>query len=201
MSRHLPIAGAKHDLIGLFYVHLSSRHYKRIFTTGTLSFFLVTGLGLSSKVFGDDLVIGVKTEWARGVQDRMPSKKHDGSAPHAPLYFWMLFEGNEAALKHIRSNGDLPIRHKWSVVIAGEQESEQPDSVSLSIGNDQEQTLSALTGKLKNEGKFTWRTWSMKKNISKGLWKIEVVYEDDGTPVNCREHEDLHPCVYTIQVQ
>ncbi|MDQ1277056.1 MAG: hypothetical protein QG555_95 [Thermodesulfobacteriota bacterium] len=155
-----------------------------------------------------DLVVGVAPQWVRDVKkDRNPGETHDGSEPYKPFYFWMAYEGNEAALKYIKKRGSLPIWHRWSVWIGGYGMVEQPDhvyvekeSLPLSVGNDSGRIYAALKGRVKSGKNFSWRTWSMKESISRGQWRVEVLY-DDGSPVNCRIDGMLQRCSYIISVK
>ncbi len=167
-----------------------------------------SGMGFLRSGQAAELVTGVNPKWARGVVERAPTQAHDGTRPRAPLYFWMIYEGREAALEYIRKNGTLPIYHKWSVRIAGKLELERPDqlytekiTIPLAVGDKARKNLLALEDSLKNAGKFQWRTWSMKKYVSKGQWKVEVLYEEDGQPVQCEDQGQLKPCVYTIEIR
>ena len=209
---------------GLFDFHPLQRAIPALAVV--LSFAVVVVSMYSGNIFAEDLVFGVSAKWVRGVEKRVPGKIHDGSTPSAPLYFWMRYEGNRTALKYIRENGGLPSRHKWSVSVGGivapeapdraETDKEVPSSVGpdrktvyterttipLSIGTNKQITLAAFQSELINVEAFNWRTWSMKRNVSKGLWKVEVVYENDGRPVNCKEEDQtMHPCIYTIRVK
>lgn len=157
----------------------------------------------------EDLVIGKHAVWARSVGGRTPGPGHTGSAPHAPLYFWMTYEGSGAALRHLREQGAFPIRHRWSVAVGDEFDIEVPDeafterlSVPLAVGSDSP----AVVGRLANEaavtprGTFSWRTWSRKGSVSRGVWRVEVLYDDD-TPVRCEAGGALRPCIFRIRVK
>ena len=167
----------------------------------------IWGMGFLCRGHAADLVTGVNPKWARGVADSSPVRIHDGTGPRAPLYFWMIYEGNKAALAYIRKNRTLPIRHRWTVWVAGVGESELPDisfteDIRLSVGNASKKNMPALVGSVENTGKFQWRTWSMKRNVSRGRWQVEVLYTDsEDSPVFCEDRGQLKPCVYMIEIR
>ncbi|MFA5180805.1 MAG: hypothetical protein WC405_05755 [Syntrophales bacterium] len=179
---------------------------EKCFVLWMLFCIITWGTWFCGSVDAEDLVVGVAPQWVRDVKpNRDPGKTHDGSKPYKPLYFWMAYEGNKAALEHIKKKGALPIRHRWSVWIAGDEESEQPDltyreSIPLSVGKDSKKILTALEGQVNKGKNLRWRTWSMKSNVSKGLWQVEVLYEDD-SPVKCRKNGKIEGCVYTIYIK
>jgi len=162
--------------------------------------------GLARPAMADDLVIGKNVTWTRSVGNRGPGPVHDGKAPFAPLVLWMTYHGSEAALRYLNDQGALPIRHRWSVAVGGEVDLEAPDdsfterlSVPLTVGSGSSRVISRLAGQLATQDSFTWRTWSKKKSVSRGIWRVEVLYDDD-TPVNCDVEGQRRPCVFRIKI-
>ena len=162
---------------------------------------------LAAPACAEDLVIGRSASWVRSVDNRLPGAGHDGSAPRAPLYFWMTYHGSAAALKRLREDGALPIRHRWSVAAGGDVEVELPDdafterlSVPLMVGSGNEDIIARLAGQFASRQAFTWRTWSKKESVSRGIWRVDVLYDDD-TPVACEVGGHLRPCVFRIEVR
>lgn len=170
---------------------------------------LALALAVPATAAAEDLVIGKHAVWARSVGSRTAGPRHTGSAPRAPLYLWMTYEGSSAALRHIQERGAFPIRHRWSVAVGGEVDVEAPDeafterlSVPLAVGSDSP----AVVGRLASQaaatprGTFSWRTWSKKGSVSRGVWRVEVLYDDD-TPVRCEVGGALQPCIFRILVK
>ena len=53
---------------------------------------------------------------------------------------------------------------------------------------------------MRRRGYFDWRTWSVKANLRRGTYHVEVLHQD-GTPVSCDLHgEAVRPCVFGIRV-
>lgn len=152
--------------------------------------------------------------WTNGVnrETRAYQERYDEIAPIAPLYLWMRISGKDEALEWLKSGEKLPIRHKWyhvigtSIISEGSEtpastaantlsSNERPtDQIELTIGYKAQ--INALGGELQGKGMFDWRTWSMKQNISSGIWIVQVVYADN-SPVLC----GTEPCEYSIEVQ
>jgi len=138
--------------------------------------------------------------WTSGI-DNMKNPKQiyeETTSGVHQLYLWMRIRGQERALEVLDSQGKLPIQHLWiystgiSQVDAG---SPKPiDAIDLTVGKKDK--LSKLRLEVKKRGFFDWRTWSMKKNITKGGWLVKLLYAD-GSPVLC----DDKPCEYAIEVQ
>lgn len=138
-----------------------------------------------SPALAEDMVIGKDATWTRSVDQRGPGPVHSGRAPRAPLILWMTYHGTEAALRHLRNKGALPIRHRWSVAVGGEVDIEAADdtfterlSVPLKVGSGSSRVISLLAGQLATQDAFTCRTWSKKESVSRGIWRVEVLYDD-----------------------
>lgn len=154
-----------------------------------------------------DLVIGKNAAWTRSVDNRGPGPAHNGRIPRAPLILWMTYHGSEVALRHLQEKGALPIRHRWSVAVGGKVDIETPDdtfterlSVPLKVGSGSSPIIAKLAGQLAAQETFTWRTWSKKESVSVGIWRVEVLYDND-TPVNCDMGGQLRPCVFRIEIR
>ena len=165
----------------------------------------LAGWGWSAQA--EDLVIGGNVTWTRSVDNRGPGPAHNGKVPRAPLILWMTYHGSEAALRRLLDKGALPIRHRWSVAVGGEVDMEAPDdsfterlSVPLRVGSGSSRVIAKLAGQLAAQDAFTWRTWSKKESVSRGIWRVEVLYDDD-TPVNCNVGGQHRPCVFRIEIR
>jgi hypothetical protein len=171
---------------------------------GWLIAVLVGGGGF---VLAEDMVIGKDATWTRSIEERRPGSVHNGRAPRAPLILWMTYHGSAAALEHLKEKGALPIRHRWSVAVGGTVDMEAPDDqfterlrIPLTVGSEDSRVIGKLAGQLSIEDSFTWRTWSKKESVSRGIWRVEVLYDDD-TPVNCDAGGLLKPCVFRLEIR
>jgi hypothetical protein len=148
----------------------------------------------------NSLITITKAAWTSGV-DNMKNPKEiykESVSDVQRLYLWMRIRGKEKALEVLDSEGKLPIQHLWiystgmSQVNAG---SLRPtDAIDLTVGKKDK--IDKLRSEVNERGFFDWRTWSMKKNITKGWWLVKILYAD-GSPVLC----DNKPCTYAIEVQ
>lgn len=164
--------------------------------------FIVTYLGLllGLPVFAENPHVTVaEAVWTSAIgNDKMPQKRYAKQAPLAPLYLWMRLQADEQVLQVLREQGKLPIRHKWFRSRFGRlyfDRTQRPiDSIDLTVGTREK--LQKLQVEIEQRGFFDWRTWSGKRNMQRGYWRVRVVYADN-TPVLC---EGI-PCVYDIKVQ
>lgn len=156
---------------------------------------------LAAGVDRQDLII-IKSVWSTGVGDDKNTTDElvDIASDVERIYFWTLVQGSNSAFEILKTQGKLPIRHKWyryrGVTPTSEGSQIPTDAISLQIGKVD--IINKLRLELNNLGHFKWRTWSMKQNINPGLWVVRVVYAD-GSSVYC---EDLGaPCEYRILVK
>lgn len=137
--------------------------------------------------------------WTDKVNERQFSQPHPGTADVVPIYLWMRVVGTKKALSQLKEEGKLPIHHKWyNLGLTGyNQDGSYPmiDDIKLDAGKE------SLVHKLDLEvsmrgGYFDWRTWSMKKNIRQGQWRVDVVYNNN-KPVLCGNNA----CVCYIEIK
>lgn len=122
--------------------------------------------------------------------------------PSKPLFLWALIKGRDGALKSLRKSGKLPLRHRWTFAFknsdrfhsAGEVLLEDewttvPDltkNVPQSAGEMEELAVGIVNqlGELEHEiassgdGTFDWRLWSMKANLQKGIYRVDILWAD-----------------------
>jgi len=114
------------------------------------------------------------------------------------LSFWIEVRGTPELLEKLKaSNGTLTIHHVWrKYVLTGvETRLDQP----LQIGRAED--IAMLSEQVATNGYFTWRTWSRKRRLSPGNWRIDLEY-DGHTPVMCAGDDgDSHPCFYPFEVK
>ncbi|MBF0329925.1 MAG: hypothetical protein HQL10_12265 [Nitrospirae bacterium] len=162
-----------------------------------LSLLGIQGIAYCSE---EAMITIVKAVWTSGIDDtKNPVKIYENSVSQPRrLYLWTKVRGGSEALRVLKNEGKLPIRHKWYSYIGPTAEfddSREPiDAVNLSVGKKEK--LNRLASEVDIKGGFDWRTWSMKVNIHEGWWKVRIVY-DDGENVIC----DGNPCEYVIQVK
>ena len=135
----------------------------------------------------ENLNLDIQVVWTNGVNaEREPINSYKGYASGKPLCLWMKITGGEEAMKVLRLQETLPIRHKWYRVIGGRiyhdlnQEPEQwlhIDDITLFVGNAEKNEK--LEEELKATGMFDWRTWSCKNNITPGKWRVRVVFNNN----------------------
>jgi len=147
----------------------------------------------------NSLITITEAVWTSGVDDmKNPKKIYEETASSVQkLYLWMRIQGKEKALEVLDSQGKLPIQHLWiystgmSQVDAG---SLKPiDAIDLTVGKKDK--INKLRLEVNERGFFDWRTWSMKRNITRGWWLVKILYADK-TPVLCNDQ----PCEYAIKV-
>jgi len=181
-------------LIQITQLSVVSMRQKFVRNLGYLSLFLAL------PVYAENPALTVaEAVWASAIgKDKMPQQKYQRQAPLAPLYLWMRIQADEEVLQVLRSQGKLPIRHKWFRSRFGRlyfDQTQRPiDSIDLGIGTREK--LQKLQLEIDERGFFDWRTWSGKRNMRRGYWRVRVVYADN-TPVLC----EGEPCVYDIKVK
>lgn len=160
--------------------------------------FLLTAMAGASPA-GDSAVLSiVDAAWTHGVgEDRQPRERLERAGPDQPLTLWMKVSCSPGALEMLRIQGKLPIRHKWSYASFGgvlaQGTLNMTDSIALSAGRVE--LLDLLAAEVRTRGGFDWRTWSTKKNLLRGTWRVRVSYSD-GSPVLCGDKE----CEYWIEL-
>ena len=190
------------DIFMHLFISVHNIFFKRFQVVCTLMLIISLNLYLClTQTYAEDSLISVtKAVWTNGIDKSKDPKKiyKEVATGTQPLYLWMHIRGSERALEILSSQGKLPIRHKWYKYIgyAGYfDESQTPiDAIELSVGKKAK--LDELSLEIKTRGYFDWRTWSMKRNIKPGWWKVIIVYANDD-PVLCEEK----PCAYAIEVE
>jgi hypothetical protein len=162
--------------------------------------FICLGLTVSSSEAQQPSITITEAVWTNGVNgSKNPKAVFEDIADGArQIYLWTKIQGEEEALSYLSKNGKLPIRHQWFSYVGATPLPEDivtpTDEIVLHVGKSEE--TSKLQGMLKEKGYFQWRTWSMKKNLYEGWWKVRVVY-NDGEPVLCEDE----PCQFVIEIR
>jgi hypothetical protein len=81
------------------------------------------------------------------------------------VFLWMEIKAGERALTMLEAKGQMSIYHAWA------SKKWVTDIIDIGITKERwlEQT-NAMKSQFKNQGFFTWRTQSFKKNFIEGLW-------------------------------
>jgi hypothetical protein len=142
--------------------------------------------------------IELEATWCAAVNaDREPEQIYSDTVLKPPLVLWTKIRGGDAALKVLREEGKLPIRHKWFYFspwrVKFDGSAIPTDVIDLGVGK--KALLDKLQLELAERGFFDWRTWSRKQNLRSGAWLVKISYAD-GRPVMC----DNKPCQYKIEV-
>jgi hypothetical protein len=97
-----------------------------------------------------------------------------------------------------RDKGFMPIRHNWYRYDA---DSIYPDEASVSLELGRKEDLPKLSHQVNTEGSFTWRVWSTRDRVSRGMWRVDVVWEN-GDPLVCPDQNGPDsPCRFFIEVK
>ena len=133
----------------------------------------------------------------------------DGYAPVGRIALWMRIKGQEKALQILAQQGMLPILHVWyhkgagfiideGVVKPQHELAERPtgDNIPFAINSGK---IPGLRRELTERTFFDIRTWSQKKNVSQGIYRVEVIYAT-GESVMCETPDNggLKPCEHEI---
>jgi hypothetical protein len=139
--------------------------------------------------YAENPVPGLRVKVARLCKsvggDRNPSGELENQSivSRGPVWLWTVLSGDETALRVLRRKGLLPIRHVW--LFAGDlswsetlPEDQLDDGEPIRVG-----TISYF-GRLASEiadangGAFDWRTWSVKRSLRHGFYRVRVVFSN-----------------------
>ena len=86
------------------------------------------------------------------------------------LFLWMEIKAGERALTMLEAKGQMPIYHAWA------SEKRVADIIDIGIAKERWVELaSAIRSQFRQQGFFTWRTQSFKRNFKEGLWYVSVL--------------------------
>ena len=86
------------------------------------------------------------------------------------VFLWMEIKGGERALTMLEAKGQMSIYHAWA--------SEKGVTDIIDIGITKERWLelaNAMRNQFREQGFFTWRTYSAKRNFKEGRWYVSVL--------------------------
>jgi len=86
------------------------------------------------------------------------------------VFLWMEIKAGERALTMLEAKGQMPIYHAWA------SEKWVTDIIDVGITKERWQELSsAIRSQYRQQGFFTWRTYSFKRNFKDGRWYVSVL--------------------------
>ena len=86
------------------------------------------------------------------------------------IFLWMEVKAGERALTMLEARGQMAIYHAWA------SEKKVADIIDIGITKERWVELaSAIKNQFKNQGFFTWRTQSFKRNFKEGRWYVSVL--------------------------
>lgn len=109
---------------------------------------------------------------------------------------WMELRGSPELLKKLK-DGKFTIHHVWRKYVFTSLETRFDQALEIGRAED----LAKLGEQVSAAGYFTWRTWSDKRTLSPGNWRVDLEF-DDHEPVMCRTDDgDMQPCQYPFTVE
>ncbi len=131
--------------------------------------------------------------WTKAIQKNCPTERLEVDKGHeGPVYLWMNIVGGTDALKILRREGGLAVRHIW-IKEDGQGQAVKKETVKLDKDADITEKFSQ---EFKDKEFFDWRTWSVKRNMSPGRWRVQVV-DKAGRPIPCIDDLD---CEFTLRI-
>jgi len=114
-----------------------------------------------------------RESFCRGVQDREPVNHFSNVAEirkGEEVFLWMEIKGGERALTMLEAKGQMSIYHAWA------SEKGVIDIIDIGITKERWIELSgAMKNQFREQGFFTWRTYSVKRNFKEGRWYVSVL--------------------------
>jgi hypothetical protein len=132
------------------------------------AFFVLTTYGMAQPLFE----VG-RESFCKGVQDREPMNSFSNVAEirkGEDVFLWMEIKGGERALTMLEAKGQMSIYHAWA--------SEKGVTDIIDIGITKQRWLelaNAMRNQFREQGFFTWRTYSSKRNFKEGRWYVSIL--------------------------
>jgi hypothetical protein len=114
-----------------------------------------------------------RESFCKGVQDREPMNSFLNVAEirkGEDVFLWMEIKGGERALTMLEAKGQMSIYHAWA--------SEKGVTDIIDIGITKQRWLelaNAMRNQFREQGFFTWRTYSAKRNFKEGRWYVSIL--------------------------
>ena len=114
-----------------------------------------------------------RESFCKGVQDREPMDSFSNVAEirkGEEVFLWMEIKGGERALTMLEAKGQMSIYHAWA------SEKGVTDIIDIGITKERWIELSgAMRNQFREQGFFTWRTYSAKRNFKEGRWYVSIL--------------------------
>jgi hypothetical protein len=131
-------------------------------------FFIAISYGNAQPLFEVE-----RESFCKVIRDREPIDPFTGIAEIKKgegIFLWMEIKAGERALTMLEAKGQMPIYHAWA------SEKRVADIIDIGITKERWMELaSAIRSQFKQQGFFTWRTQSFKRNLKEGLWYVSVL--------------------------
>jgi len=86
------------------------------------------------------------------------------------IFLWMEIKAGERALTMLEARGQMPIYHAWA------SEKRVADIIAIGITKERWAELAGgIRSQFRQQGFFTWRTQSFKRNFKEGRWYVSVL--------------------------
>jgi hypothetical protein len=118
----------------------------------------------------------VVADWAlaESVKRRCPERRLSTQVNlGTKIHVWMRSAGNKKALERLIKDKRLPFKHIWKYKVGTGWSIK--DRVKVTGNNVTDTDIAGLVLEAKNRGFFDWRTFSNKKNLKKGIWRVDII--------------------------
>jgi hypothetical protein len=133
-----------------------------------IAFFITSSYGNAQPLFEVE-----RESFCKAIREREPVDPFMGIAEIKKgegVFLWMEIKVGERALTMLEAKGQMPIYHAWA------SEKGVADIIDIGITKERWVELaSAIKNQLKNQGFFTWRTQSFKRNFKEGRWYVSIL--------------------------
>ena len=130
--------------------------------------FVLSTYGMAQSLFEVE-----RESFCKGIQDREPMNLFSNVAEirkGEDVFLWMEIKGGERALTMLEAKGQMSIYHAWA------SEKGVTDIIDIGITKERWIELSnAMKNQFREQGFFTWRTYSAKRNFKEGRWYVSVL--------------------------
>jgi len=114
-----------------------------------------------------------RESFCKSIQGREPTDPFSGITEikiGEGIFLWMEIKAGERAMTMLEAKGQMPIYHGWA--------SEKGVIDIINIGITKQRWLelaNAVRNQFREQGFFTWRTYSAKRNFKEGRWYVSVL--------------------------
>lgn len=158
--------------------------------------------GYSANIQAEPLLTVERFVWTNAVD---PDKRQFDRIAMPPIrankaYLWMQLKGSKQLLDKLIESPEqsLPVRHLWYRYTSANVRAD--GAVDFDVGRRDD--LRKLAYEVDANGFFRWRIWSGKERLSKGWWRVDLVYRDDESPVLCAAADGgEQPCRFEVEVR